>query len=292
MNSVINDGQATANAYPSTKEEILSLYGVVPSEQFDAAKACSDRVEYLKDFLRANKLKGFVLGISGGVDSSAAGRMAQIACQELRDEGYAANFYAVRLPAGVQRDEDDAQAALRFISPDKVLTINVGKGSSALNEECLAAITAEGDVFTPEQADYHKGNIKARLRMAAQYHLAAFYGAAVLGSDHASEACAGFFSKFGDGACDLIVLNRLNKTQVRMCAKYLGAPERVYAKLPTADLEELNPGKLDDEGFGFPYADLDAFLEGKEIDRSVEDKIIATYEKTRHKRAPIVEFPY
>ena len=277
--------------YEATKREILDRYGVIPSERFDAASACRKRIDYLKDFLRSTGLKGFVLGISGGVDSSTCGRLAQLACKELRAEGYQAKFYAVRLPAGVQRDEDDAQEALRFIDADEVLTINIGEGANAINESCLAAVSSIGSSFTPVQADYHKGNIKARLRMAAQYHLAAFYAAAVLGSDHAAEACAGFFSKFGDGACDLIVINGLNKTQVRMCAKYLGAPERVYAKPPTADLEELNPGKLDDEGFGFPYAALDAFLEGEEIAPDIEAKIVATYEKTRHKREPIVEFP-
>ena len=94
----------------ATREEILRLYGVVPSEQFDAAKACRDRVEYLKDFLRKTGRAGFALGISGGVDSTTAGRLAQLACQQLRDEGVDAQFYAVRLPSGVQFDEDDAQA--------------------------------------------------------------------------------------------------------------------------------------------------------------------------------------
>lgn len=273
------------------KKEILARLGVVPTEQFDAKTACEKRIQYLKDFLRDRGLRGLVLGISGGVDSSTAGRLAQLACQQLREEGYEAYFYAVRLPAGIQLDESDAQAALSFINPDRTMTINVGAAADALNEQCLAAVASNGSTYTPEQGDYHKGNIKARMRMAAQYHLAAFYGAAVLGTDHAAECATGFFSKFGDGACDLIVLNGLNKNQVRMCAKFLGAPERLYAKPPTADLEELNPGKLDDEGFGFPYADLDAFLEGKEIDPKVEDLIIATYEKTRHKRDPIVEFP-
>lgn len=277
-------------SHEEVRREILRLYRVSPTEQFDAKTAIRDRIEYLKRQLRTTGRRGFVLGISGGVDSTTAGRMAQLACEELRAEGVEAEFYAVRLPAGVQRDEDEAQAALRFIGPDKVLSVNVGAAANALNSACVEAVASIGDPLSVEQVDYHKGNIKARLRMTAQYHLAAVYGCLVLGTDHFSEAVAGFFSKFGDGACDLVVLNGLNKRQVRACAAAMGAPEALWKKPPTADLEELNPGKLDDEGFGFPYDALDDFLEGKSIDFEVEKKIVALYVGTRHKRDPIVTF--
>ena len=281
----------TATPYASTSDEIRALYGVVPSEHFDAGNACGQRVTYLKNFLRTTGLKGFVLGISGGVDSLVAGRLAQLACNELSEEGYPASFYAVRLPAGVQRDESDAQDSLAFIEPDHTLTINVGEAADALNAQCLEGLeSGTGIALTPEQADYHKGNIKARFRMAAQYHIAAAMGAAVMGTDHNAEAVTGFFTKFGDGACDLIVLNGLNKRQVRMCAQFLGAPAHLWGKPPTADLEDLKPGKLDDEGFGFPYEALNDFLEGKAIDPGIEAKIVAGYDKTRHKRVGIVEF--
>ena len=272
------------------KQEILSLYGVVPTEQFDPAAATRARIDYLKAQLRSTKRRGFVLGISGGVDSTTAGRLAQLACAELRAEGYDATFYAVRLPAGFQRDEADAQAALAFIAPDQTLTINVGPAANALNDACLGAVSTNGRTLSASEADYHKGNIKARLRMAAQYHLAAVYGGLVLGTDHYGEKIPAFWTKFADEACDLIVLNGLSKRHVRLCAKFLGAPEVLWDKPPTADLEELNPGKLDDEGFGFPYSALDDFLEGKDIDQLHEAKIIARYDATRYRRAPIVEF--
>lgn len=292
MNSVVNDGQVSASVYASTKEEILSLYGVVPSEQFDAAKACRDRVEYLKNHMRKIGRKGFVLGISGGVDSTTAGRLCQLACEGLRAEGYDAKFYAVRLPAGVQRDESDAQDALRFINPDETLTINIGEASNVLNDACVEAIKEAGGVeLTAEQIDFHKGNTKARQRMAAQYYIAAAYGAVVMGADHTGEKISAFWTRGADEIADMLVLNGLSKRHVRLCAKQLGAPEHLWTKLPTADLEELDPGKLDDEGFGFPYEALDDFLEGKEIDPEVEVKIIQKYESTRYRRSPPVEFP-
>lgn len=281
---------AADSAYANTKREILDIYGVVPSDQFDVAKAVSARIDYLKSVLRRTGRRGYVLGISGGVDSTTCGRMAQLACEELRAEGYDAQFYAVRLPAGVQRDEADAQEALRFISPDHTLTVNIGDGADVMNEACLAAVAGTGTLLNPSEADYHKGNIKARLRMAAQYHLAAVYGALVLGTDHNGEAVPAFWTRWGDQAVDLITLNGLSKRHVRLCAKHLGAPERLWNKAPTADLEELNPGKLDDDGFGFPYVALDDFLEGKPIDPEIEARIVAKYEATRYRRTSIIEF--
>ena len=280
-----------SKAYEDLKAEALAMCGVGPSEDFDAKAAARGRIDYLKKALAISGQKGFVLGISGGVDSTVAGRLCQLACEELRAQGREAFFVAMRLPAGVQRDEEDAQEALRFIRPDKVLVVNVGPASSALSEEVVREVAKEGSAALDEsKADFAKGNVKARLRMAAQYEAAGLYGALVVGTDHNSENATGFFTKWGDGACDLIVLNGLNKTQVRLVARELGAPERLAGKLPTADLEELRPGKLDDEGFGFEYAKLDRFLEGKEIDGETEAKILKQFAATRHKRAAILSY--
>lgn len=276
--------------YNAIKAEILRLFGTDMSK-FDVKVAIRSRIDYLKNFLRTTGLKGFVLGISGGVDSTTAGRLAQLACEELCAEGYDAKFIAMRLPAGVQLDESDAQSALKFIKPDVVLTVNIGEAANVLNKECVLAVQCEDINLTPEQADFNKGNIKARLRMVAQYHAAAVYQSAVISTDHSSECVTGFYTKFGDGAADLTVLNGLIKTQVRLVAKELGAPEKLWAKLPTADLEELNPGKLDDVGFGFPYDALDRFLMGNEVSKEIEQKIIRQYVITQHKRDPIVPFP-
>lgn len=285
MNTTSNNDTRQA-----TREEILKLYGVVPSEQFDAAKACHDRVEYLKRFLRTTGRGGFVLGISGGVDSTAAGRLAQMACTQLRDEGFEAYFHAVRLPAGVQQDEHDAVDALAFIQPDNTLDINIGQAATAMAEACHNGVSANGARLRASEADFHKGNIKARLRMAAQYYVAAVHGAVVLGTDHHGEKIAAFWTRGGDEVCDLLVLNGLNKRQVRLCAKHMGAPEHLWSKAPTADLEELAPGKVDDEGFGYSYEDQSDFLEGKAIDAKSEALIIDKYEATRYRREPPVEF--
>lgn len=277
--------------YKILKEESLKEFGVIPTENFDAKLAIKKRVDYLKEFLIQTNLKGYVLGISGGVDSSTAGKLCQIACEELRAEGYEAQFIAVRLPAGVQLDEDDAQEAIKFINADKMVTINIGEAANNLNMQGIEQFQSmETEHLTDYEKDFNKGNMKARLRMLAQYHVAGMYRAAVIGTDHNTEGVCGFWTKWGDGACDLIVLNGLNKTQVRLVAKELDAPEFLWQKVATADLEEMAPQKTDESALGIDYPVLDAFLEGKEIPKETEYKIITQYQKTQHKRKPIPGF--
>lgn len=275
--------------YIALKEEYLRNFGTDMSK-FNVKEAIRTRIDYLKNFLRSTGLKGYVLGISGGVDSTTAGRLAQLACEELRTEGFDAKFIGMRLPSGVQFDEADAQEAMNFINCDIPLTVNIGEAANAMYLECKQALESAGKELTPSQLDFHKGNGKARIRMSSQFFLAAAYGMAVISSDHLSECVTGFFTKFGDGAADLTVLDGLIKTQVRLVAKELGAPQFLYEKPPTADLEELAPGKLDDVNMGFPYESLEKFLMGEDIDKEIEFKIIRQYMITQHKRDPIVSF--
>ncbi len=280
-----------SSEYNELKKESLEIFGVIPTEDFNVKMAIKDRINYLKEFLKSTGLKGFVLGISGGVDSSTAGRLCQIACEELRSEGYDCQFIAMRLPAGIQLDEEDAQGAVRFINADKMLTVNIGEAATNISLQGISQFeNIEGNKLSPEAADFNKGNIKARLRMLAQYQVGAMYKAAVIGTDHNTEGVCGFWTKWGDGACDLIVLNGLNKTQVRLVAKELGAPEYLWSKVATADLEELAPQKTDESALDVDYNILDKYLEGKEIDKDTEYKIVRQYQITQHKRKSIPSF--
>ena len=197
------------------------------------------RVDFLKDYLASTPASGFVLGISGGQDSTLTGKLAQQAATELRADGHEAEFVAVRLPYGVQADEDDASIALRFIDPDRTVTVNI-KGAS----DAAAAATAEA-LGTAEVRDFVRGNIKARQRMVAQYAIAGELGHVVVGTDHAAEAVTGFFTKFGDGGVDLTPLTGLTKRQGAALLRELGAPESTWRKVPTADLEDDRPALPD-----------------------------------------------
>lgn len=271
-----------------SKQDIISEMKVLPS--IDVEFEIKRRVNFIKKQLKASGLKNLILGISGGVDSSTCGRLAQLAVNELNEEenSNTYQFIAVRLPYDTQADEDDAQQAVSFIQPSHCLTTNVLAGVDGIHNEVLQAI-AKQNLPKPSdgQVDFSKGNVKARMRMISQYHIAGILGGLVIGTDHSAENITGFFTKWGDGACDLAPLFGLSKRQVRAIAKNLGAPEILVSKAPTADLEDLEPGKTDEDALGISYDQLDDFLEGKEVSQKVSEHIINIYQKTQHKRKAI-----
>ncbi|MEC5406181.1 ammonia-dependent NAD(+) synthetase [Paraburkholderia sp. MPAMCS5] len=249
---------------------------------FDANREIERRVSFLANYLRSNGLKTYVLGISGGVDSTTAGRLAQLAVERLRAASYDARFVAIRLPHGEQSDEADAQRALAFIRADESVTIDIKPAADAM----LASLRQSGVPFSDEsQEDFVHGNIKARQRMIAQYAVASTRTGVVIGTDHAAESLMGFFTKFGDGGADVLPLAGLNKRRVRAVAKALGAAEALVHKVPTADLEALRPQRPDEDAYGVPYETIDDFLEGKPVSDEAREIILRFYDVTRHKRA-------
>lgn len=265
------------------QKQIIAELRVEPV--IDTATTIEGIVSFLVSYLETSGAKGYVLGISGGQDSSLCGRLAQIAVERARVQtGKPLGFWAVRLPHGKQQDEDDAQLALSFIRPDRLVTVNI--------RDAVQATSAAIEAGTGERlTDYHRGNVKARERMIVQYALAGQYGLLVLGTDHAAEAVTGFFTKFGDGACDITPLAGLTKRQGKELLRALGAPSRMHEKVPTADLEDLKPLVPDEEALGLTYEQIDDYLEGKEIAWEAARRIEGWYLSTRHKRAlPVTRF--
>jgi NAD+ synthase len=266
--------------YSIEQQRIINALKIAPS--FDAQAEIARRSAFLRDHLLQFKRHSFVLGISGGVDSLTAGLLAQAAVNQARERGHEATFIAMRLPYGVQKDEEDAQRSLEAIRPDRMLTVDIKPAADAMLEQVKAAGLAFRDHF---QEDFILGNIKARQRMIAQYAVAGASEGLVIGTDHSAEALMGFFTKFGDGACDLTPLTGLNKRRVRALAKAFGADESLVYKVPTADLETLCPLKPDEESFCLTYDEIDDFLEGKEVSMSTYETILKQYRATAHKRA-------
>lgn len=196
--------------------EIIGALNV--SVSFEAPRETVGRTRFLSDYMERSGLRAFILGISGGIDSLTAGLLAQSAVRTLRERSYDSEFVAVRLPYGTQADEADAQLALQAIKPDRTVTINVKPATDNIWQEVLNAGLAPAD---PSERDLVLGNIKARQRMVAQFALAGSLRGLVIGTDHAAEAVMGFFTKFGDGAADLLPLAGLNKRRVRAIASYL-----------------------------------------------------------------------
>lgn len=263
------------------QQEIRTALEVVDAESFDAAREGERRIDFLARYLEETGLRGYVLGISGGVDSTVGGRLAQLAVERVREAGGEARFVALRLPYREQQDEADAQTAVEFVGADEVLTVDIGPATDELWDE-LERAGIGGD---RESAHYHRGNVKARERMTAQFAVAGVRGLAVLGTDQAAEAVVGFYTKFGDGAADLVPLFGLPKRRVREIARWLGAPDVLVDKVPTADLESDRPLLADEEALGVTYEAIDDYLEGRQVAQEDEDTIVGWYRRTAHKRA-------
>lgn len=266
------------------QKEIIQTLKV--KKTIDPQKEIRLSIDFMKEYLLAHPfLESLVLGISGGQDSTLAGKLAQLAIDELRQDHPNKNyqFIAVALPYGKQNDQEDVEAAMEYIQPDTRLDINIKEATDASVKELEAA----GLIMT----DYNKGNIKARQRMVSQFAIAGAKKGAVIGTDHAAESVTGFFTKFGDGAADLMPLWRLTKGQGRELLKALNCPSNLYLKIPTADLEENRPLLSDEEALGVSYQDIDAYLMGEDLDEEVAQKIEDWYKKSEHKRhMPITVF--
>ena len=266
------------------QKEIIKYEHVLP--QIDPQKEIRRSVDFLKDYLKENTfLKSYVLGISGGQDSTLAGKLCQMAISEMRDEtgDSSYQFIAVRLPYGIQTDAQDAADAVAFQKPDQDLIVNIKPAVDAL----VASLNEAGQQIT----DFNKGNIKARERMVVQYAIAGAQNGAVVGTDHAAENFSGFYTKYGDGAADLTPLFRLDKRQGKQMLKLLNCPEHLYQKAPTADLEENKPGLPDETALGVSYKDVDDYLEGRTVSERAAEKIESLWRKSEHKRhLPVTVF--
>ncbi len=244
--------------------------------EINVSEEIEARVNFIKESMKEANCKALILGISGGQDSTLCGKLCQIAIDQLNIEDEQYKFYAIRMPYGVQSDEDDCQSALQFINPCQIIEYNIKN-----------VVDTHIDNYKRLNigiSDYNKGNIKARERMIVQYALAANFNGLVVGTDHSAESITGFYTKYGDGACDLAPLFGLNKRQGKKILKHLKCPSHLYQKVPTADLEELRPMLADEQALGVSYDVIDDYLEGRAVDATNKQIIENLYLKSIHKR--------
>ncbi|UAS74691.2 ammonia-dependent NAD(+) synthetase [Staphylococcus pseudintermedius] len=255
---------------------IVEEMKVKPS--IDSAETIKEMQHFIEQYLHAHTfVKTLVLGISGGQDSTLAGKLVRLAVENMRNaSGRDVQFIAVKLPYGVQKDADEVEDALNFIQPDRILTVNIKPAV----DQSVQSLKEAGIALS----DFHKGNEKARERMKVQYAIAANTSGIVVGTDHSAENITGFFTKHGDGAADIAPLFGLNKRQGRQLLQYLGAPAHLYEKVPTADLEDDKPQLPDEEALGVAYEAIDNYLEGKGVSPEDAAVIERHYVRNAHKR--------
>ncbi len=226
-------------------------------------------IDFIKDYLIKSHCDKYVLGLSGGVDSSLVAALAKKAVGKDK-------LLTLILP--IDSNDADAQDAIKVA---KTLDINyqildLSDVYHAFLDD-YAKLGVEFDVST-------KGNLKVRLRMCALYALAQRHKALVLGTDNAIERYVGYFTKYGDGGVDLLPIARLTKQEVREAAMMLGVPIELANRTPSAGLFE---GQTDEGEMGVAYADLDAYILGKKIDNNAKARIDHLHMISEHKRIDI-----
>jgi len=265
----------------SLQQEIIARFGVKPVIQVE--EEVRRRVDFLKKHVLDANMSGLLIAISGGVDSAVAAALCKRATDELTAEtGKEYITLGVFQPYGEQPDIDHSYKVAEALQLKHTVETNIQDAVDEIALESEFALRALGKPGHLSRGG--KGNVKARTRMVIQYALAFELNLLVVGTDHASEALTGFFTKWGDGAVDITPLSSLNKRQVRQLAEYLGIPKEVIQKAPTAGLWE---GQTDEEELGISYEANSDYLEGKAIDPQIQEKIEQQYRRTEHKRSPI-----
>lgn len=227
-------------------------------------------IKWLKEYTYSAGMKGGVVGLSGGLDSSVVAYLMQ--------QSFGENALGVLLPIhnSVEAEDD----ALSIVKDSKInyigleLTDTFQKGYHRI-EQTL------GDQWNKDSAQLVGANFQARLRMATLYAIAQNNHYLVIGTGNASETFTGYFTKYGDEGVDVNPLKYYRKEQVKEMAKYLGVPERILNKAPSADLWE---GQTDEIEMGISYATIDTYLRGENISPEDEETLMRLHKTTEHKR--------
>lgn len=240
---------------------------------FDAKKEKDRIVGFIRDYYQKNKLKGAVLGISGGKDS---GVVAGLMCEALGSE----NVVGVTLPC--HSKPEDRQDALLVAEKFgfEMLNIDLTETYEAFKKQ----IGLLGD-FTEEETHNSDINIKPRLRMSSVYYLAALLSATrggtyiVPGTSNACELYVGYFTKGGDSVYDIAPIYGLTVEEVIKVGEVLGVPEKVLYRAPDDGLS----GLTDEQKMGVKYADIAKVINGQELDETEREKIEDLHRKAAHK---------
>lgn len=241
-------------------------------------------ISLLKKYQERTHTKGYVLGISGGKDSTVVAKL-------LVDSVGKENVLGVLMPNGEQKDINDSIRVCEFLNIQYLkvniesifLTLLNSIERTVLKDSINVGIpnytSNEVNITISEKA---LTNVAPRIRMTILYSIAQSLGYLVAGTGNRSEQFIGWFTKWGDGACDINPIAHLTCTEVIELGDYLGLPYELVHKTPADGLT----GKSDEDNFGFTYSDLDKMLihpNKMVISEEVYDKIMKLHMSTRHK---------
>lgn len=229
-------------------------------------------VQWLQDQVKAAGAKGLVVGISGGIDAAVAGALIKKACPD--------SSLGIIIPIKSNpQDLIDAELVVNTLGLTAYKLDLTSEHQNMMDKTWQQL----GAIF-PEDKLHHRAadaNLRARLRMSAIYTAANALNYLVVGTDNKAEYYTGYFTKYGDGACDLMPLADFTKAEVRELAGLLGIPERIIHKTPSAGLWE---GQTDEAEMGTTYTHIDAYLRGESVPEPDRKIIEQMHRSSEHKR--------
>ncbi len=235
----------------------------------DTGQLVEKLTPWIRDKVVAAGCKGIVVGMSGGLDSS----VLAVLCQR----AFPQNMLGVLMPChSRQEDGEHAQiVASKFSIPTKIVVLDT------VFDTLLKALPK--DKVEPTASRLAKANLKVRLRMLTLYYFANQLKYMVAGSGNRSELSVGYFTKYGDGGVDILPLGNLVKGQVRELASFLGIPQQIIDKPPSAGLWQ---GQTDEGELGFSYEELDRYLVTGEASNELRERVESMIAASNHKRLP------
>ena len=228
-------------------------------------------LELFRVQLEKSHTRGLILGISGGIDSAVVGFLIKMAFPD--------NSLGVIMP--IRSSQKDMEHAKELVEKANLthITLDLTQAHSLMLSTVKETMQ---DTWREDFARIADANTRARLRMTGLYTIANNLGYLVVGTDNAAEIYTGYFTKYGDGGVDVLPIAHLKKSEVYEWAEYLGVPQSILDKAPSADLWE---GQTDEIEMGTTYRCIDAFLDGQEIpdkDREVIERLHRNSEHKRH----------
>lgn len=237
----------------------------------NAAQYCEKIASWIKEIIEKNNRKGVVLGMSGGIDCSLVARLCQLADVPV---------HLVLLPYGKDMEkskhlQDALQLIEKFDFNYHIFDI----------QPSVDALKTDNFQFLMSSTDTNKelsvANIRPRVRMTYLYQIAQLGSLFVAGTGNMAERTVGYFTKWGDGACDFNPIAMLSKQEVYTLAKHLNVPDAIINKKPSAGLWE---GQTDEDELGMTYAQIDSYiLDGTTGDVTVDKRIENRTKLSAHK---------
>jgi len=238
----------------------------------ELAKYLDEIVEFLKEYKEKAHADGYILGVSGGIDSAVCAFLIKKACGD--------NCLGLILPC--HSDASDALDAALVCQAAKLdyKTISLNETYDVIHQSIISNFQVNK---SPKNMEMALANTKVRLRMTTIYALGQMKNYLVVGTDNWDEHYTGYFTKHGDGACDVLPLVYLTKGEVYEAARILGVPQKIIDRKPTAG---LIANTYDEDELGVSYKELDAFLLGEHLDPKKEERIAILHRNSEHKRNP------